>query len=1353
MKTVFKRLISSLLLVVMLVAAVPASLVSAAADDIDWDYLKDKYGLTEEQIDAAKDIADELGLTKEQVDAVEDYYESLPPEEQEELKETVKESIETGELPDLGETGGEVAKKFAKEMFIATMKKAAKDVLNRVLEAMEGVTVKNPFDLNRVYDEQGNLAGVNFVLKAADDVNVLEAVKSIVKNYDVLGALKLLAGAVLLYDEVTVNGYTIYDLADPSEIWSTLVKIYKANPIEFSTIANMEGNTLATYNFSLSCRGVEIDVPVNFVINCSEATLNKIKSAAKKLADMVEVNGDFTEIDGIFSADLEGTLDISDYTDEILGYLLPSDVTDDYGVLRDKLHTMTLGDLVDQIKLERLEYVAKKLGYEAQFESLVNKIADHFNLDLAEPNDLKAMIRVIDERNLFSVYVKAAIQKAKTVSFDLAKVGADKLKSMILSLDANAMIPAYVLAAMAEEYGVDFNLAAIKPAKLKELLLSLEAKAKLPVELKDALKKAYSILEVDERLNVTIGELYNGDGSYTVILGNGISPKGFQSYVDAALNKLLSTKLEDRISKALKAFGFSSIETYVDAVKTKYNKIYTGKYDLDVTLTLVVFKTYTVTFVDDKGNVIDTQKVVAGDGAEDPYFHGGSAITENYIASVSYENVMSDLTVVLTPVNHIMEWDIVTEPTCDTDGLKNGWCTIPGCDYVENGVVIPAHDHDYDGGVVTPPDCDDEGYTTYTCSICHHSYKDNFVDPVGHTWEEVITVKHENGHTGKLTRRCQVCYIVEWDVEIPHDYKCVVTEPTCFAPGIETYTCECGAWYTVDLPALGHDFSGNVVERPATCDQDGFRLVQCVRCDLHRIDKIYKAFGHTWGEWIVEKAATEYEAGKEYRICATCGCVEYRDIAPTGVHTWTILSWTDPTCTEAGYYTYICTDCGATYTETVGEPLMHDFIYDIVEPTCSTPGLFIFYCSRCGYSYSEEYTPATDHLFVIIDVVDPTCDEEGYVLVTCKYGCGETHKIAFVPALGHDYVEIDRVDNTCGADGYVTYMCNNCGHTYTEILYATGAHDYQFVDIIHDATCEHPGLDLYYCAGCDSYEERYTDPNPDAHSYELIDMEYATCDKDGSATYVCIFCGEKVVETIPATGHAYDLVNGVFVAPTCTTEGTWTYTCVACGDTLVVTIPTSGHVYKNVHTEGINCCNPTTDVEVCINCGAEGNTTSTFVYYPTLKPNALNMAFINNILVVKIDRMTVGEFKNNFSGSITVYRNGQELADHEYVGTGCTFVCDACGTEFNVAVIADINGDGKVNSIDYMYVKRHVLGTYTLEGVKLAAADVNVDCKVSALDYARLKAHVMFRYHIYENFPAWESINNMIFYVPAPELG
>ncbi|MBQ2254154.1 MAG: hypothetical protein II325_03270, partial [Clostridia bacterium] len=360
MKTVFKRLISSLLLVVMLVAMIPASIVSADAGDIDWEALKNKYGLTDEQIDAAKDIADEYDLTQDQVDAVEDYYESLPPEEKEELKEIVKDAVENGEMPELDSAGGDVATNMVKAMFIATMKKAAKDVLSRVMDAMEDVNVPNVFDFERVY-ENGSLAGINFVLKSPENLDVLDTIQMLADRYSVMDALAVVAGGVLMFDEVSVNGYTVYDLADPSEVWNALVEIYRANPIAFTTIANMEGNVVATYNFSLVVGDLAIDLPVSFVLECSDARLNQIKSTAQKLADRVEVNGDFTEEDGVFSADLEGILDVSDYTDAILECFLPAVLADEYALVREKLHKMTLNDFIDQIKLENLEIVADKL--------------------------------------------------------------------------------------------------------------------------------------------------------------------------------------------------------------------------------------------------------------------------------------------------------------------------------------------------------------------------------------------------------------------------------------------------------------------------------------------------------------------------------------------------------------------------------------------------------------------------------------------------------------------------------------------------------------------------------------------------------------------------------------------------------------------------------------------------------------------------------------------------------------------------------------------------------------------------------------------------------------------------------
>ncbi len=55
----------------------------------------------------------------------------------------------------------------------------------------------------------------------------------------------------------------------------------------------------------------------------------------------------------------------------------------------------------------------------------------------------------------------------------------------------------------------------------------------------------------------------------------------------------------------------------------------------------------------------------------------------------------------------------------------------------------------------------------------------------------------------------------------------------------------------------------------------------------------------------------------------------------------------------------------------------------------------------------------------------------------------------------------------------------------------------------------------------------------------------------------------------------------------------------------------------------------------------------------------------------------------------------------------------------------DLNGDGKVSSLDYALVKRAVLGKYELSDGQFAAADVNDDGRVNALDYMIVKRVVL----------------------------
>ena len=54
-------------------------------------------------------------------------------------------------------------------------------------------------------------------------------------------------------------------------------------------------------------------------------------------------------------------------------------------------------------------------------------------------------------------------------------------------------------------------------------------------------------------------------------------------------------------------------------------------------------------------------------------------------------------------------------------------------------------------------------------------------------------------------------------------------------------------------------------------------------------------------------------------------------------------------------------------------------------------------------------------------------------------------------------------------------------------------------------------------------------------------------------------------------------------------------------------------------------------------------------------------------------------------------------------------------------LIGDANLDGKVDSVDYLLVKRHCFKTFTLEDTALIAADVNGDGKIDSTDYLLVK--------------------------------
>ena len=133
-----------------------------------------------------------------------------------------------------------------------------------------------------------------------------------------------------------------------------------------------------------------------------------------------------------------------------------------------------------------------------------------------------------------------------------------------------------------------------------------------------------------------------------------------------------------------------------------------------------------------------------------------------------------------------------------------------------------------------------------------------------------------------------------------------------------------------------------------------------------------------------------------------------------------------------------------------------------------------------GMYFLDEFVnlPKQEHICYIKEVVEPTCDSEGYTLKVCA-DCGKEFRENVTEAGGHDYESV-VTEPTCTEGGYTTYTCKVCGHSYVSDKTEAKGHDYEAV--VTEPTCTTLGYTTYTCKVCgDSYKDDYT-PNTD-HVY------------------------------------------------------------------------------------------------------------------------------------------------------------------------------------------------------------------------------------------------------------------------------
>ncbi len=279
---------------------------------------------------------------------------------------------------------------------------------------------------------------------------------------------------------------------------------------------------------------------------------------------------------------------------------------------------------------------------------------------------------------------------------------------------------------------------------------------------------------------------------------------------------------------------------------------------------------------------------------------------------------------------------------------------------------------------------------------------------------------------------------------------------------------------------------------------------------------------------------------------------------------------TEPSCTENGYTTYICSRCNDTYTDNYVGALGHSYGEWTTEipATCIKEGSKSRICSLCGEKKTESI-PTINHYYTPT-TIQPTCTSKGFTKETCIY-CGVSHAHSYMPALGHSYGEWETVkEPTCTDSGTQSRMCIRCDDKQTRSIPATG---HNYTSSVVEPTCTEEGYTLYNCDNCG---DSYTDGVVPAlgHSFsEWTTIKEPNCTEAGSKERVCSACGEKETETIEALGHDYSTEWTVDVTPTCTTVGSKSHHCERCDSVTESTpIPMLAHTYDNDRDADCNVC-------------------------------------------------------------------------------------------------------------------------------------------------------------------------------------
>ena len=114
----------------------------------------------------------------------------------------------------------------------------------------------------------------------------------------------------------------------------------------------------------------------------------------------------------------------------------------------------------------------------------------------------------------------------------------------------------------------------------------------------------------------------------------------------------------------------------------------------------------------------------------------------------------------------------------------------------------------------------------------------------------------------------------------------------------------------------------------------------------------------------------------------------------------------------------------------------HKSVITVTDPTCTEKGVEAIAC-ECGYVH-KNYTPANGHKESSVDIIikPATCTERSIYYRDCLV-CGERAVTIYGLALGHKYDKI-TTPATCEQSGSTLYDCTRCDYSYTKSIAPKG---------------------------------------------------------------------------------------------------------------------------------------------------------------------------------------------------------------------------------------------------------------------------------------------------------------------------